>query len=76
MLSLPKPSLPLPPLCRFNLIGVLAASLGDDQLAAFNSSYKVIYIVHQFGISLGIATGIRVGIHLGAGDVALAKRSR
>lgn len=60
---------------RFNVIGALAASLGDDEVAAFNSSYKVIYLVHQFVIALGIGTGIRVGIHLGAGKAARARDS-
>ena len=60
---------------RFNLIGLLAATLGDDQLAAFNASYKVIYIVHQFGMSLGIATNIRVGNLLGSGEHYRATRT-
>ncbi|EGD80569.1 hypothetical protein PTSG_01161 [Salpingoeca rosetta] len=51
---------------RMDLIGVLAASLGDTDVAAFNASYKIIYIVHQFSVAIGQATSIRTGIHLGA----------
>ncbi|EDQ93132.1 uncharacterized protein MONBRDRAFT_31051 [Monosiga brevicollis MX1] len=60
---------------RFNTIGALAASLGDDELAAFNASYKIIYLSHQFAISVGIASSIRTGIYLGAGQAHDARRS-
>ncbi len=37
---------------------------------------QIIYLCHQFGMSVGIATSIRVSTMLGAGDPAGAKRSR
>jgi len=60
---------------RFNLIGALATSLGDTELVAFNISYKVIYIIHQFVGALGQGTAVRCGIHIGAGSISKAKQS-
>ena len=60
----------------FNVIGAISAWLGDDDVAAFNIAYKIIYLVHQFGMSIGIGTNIRVARMLGAADVAGAKRNR
>jgi hypothetical protein len=37
---------------------------------------QIIYLCHQFGMSLGIATSIRVSTMLGSGDAVGAKRSR
>ena len=51
----------------------MAAYLGDEDVAAFNASYKIIYMVHQFVLALGIATTIRLGIALGQGDSKQAK---
>jgi Na+-driven multidrug efflux pump len=61
--------------CRFNVIGAISAWLGDDEVAAFNIAYKIIYLVHQFGMSVGIGTNIRVSNMLGAGDIVGAKRN-
>ena len=37
---------------------------------------QIIYLCHQFGMSVGIATSIRVSTLLGGGDPAGAKRAR
>ena len=50
--------------------------MGNNEIAAFNIAYKIIYMVHQFGLSVGIGTNVRVSMMLGAGDVVGAKRSR
>jgi len=60
---------------RFNLIGALAAILGNEELVAFNISYKVIYIIHQFVGALGQGTAVRCGTHIGAGSISKARQS-
>jgi len=60
---------------RFNFIGMLAAIIGNEELVAYNISYKVIYIIHQFVGALGSGTAVRCGIHIGGGSIAKAKLS-
>jgi len=60
---------------RASLIGAIAATISADDLAAFSASYRL----HELGLVLsgswGCTAGLAIAQHLGAGDVAGAKRA-
>uniref|UniRef100_A0A0G4GH14 Multidrug and toxic compound extrusion protein n=1 Tax=Chromera velia CCMP2878 TaxID=1169474 RepID=A0A0G4GH14_9ALVE len=59
---------------RMSVIGMIAASFGDEQLAVFNSSYRILWISLTFVGSLSGAVSIKLGVALGGGDTRLARR--
>lgn len=58
---------------RVTVIGAVAATLGNVDLAVFNSSYRILWMCLIFAGSLAFATGIKLGTMLGAGDAHGAK---
>lgn len=50
---------------RVSVIGIIAASMGKDQIAVFNSSFRILWMFTTFIIGLASAVGIKVGIALG-----------
>lgn len=59
---------------RVTVIGVVAAALpGENDLAVFNSSYRILWMCLIFIGALGGATGIKLGMALGAGNGARAR---
>ena len=63
-------------LTRFNVVAGMAAFVGTKELVAFTIAFRIVYLVHQFGLSIGIGTSARVVELLSSGDVAGAKRCR
>ena len=58
---------------RMAVVGYIAALVSSVDVAAFNTSYKVLYIALSVVGSVSSVTGMRIGNKLGAGDVARAK---
>mmetsp|Transcript_13290 Transcript_13290/g.17226 ORF Transcript_13290/g.17226 Transcript_13290/m.17226 type:complete len:411 (+) Transcript_13290:506-1738(+) len=53
---------------RMAVIGVFAAELGDDDVATFNASYRILWISLTFVGSLSFSCRIRLSAAVGAGD--------
>eukprot|EP00746_Dinoflagellata_sp_MGD_P028243 gnl/MRDRNA2_/MRDRNA2_166769_c0_seq1.p1 gnl/MRDRNA2_/MRDRNA2_166769_c0~~gnl/MRDRNA2_/MRDRNA2_166769_c0_seq1.p1 ORF type:complete len:578 (+),score=83.67 gnl/MRDRNA2_/MRDRNA2_166769_c0_seq1:201-1736(+) len=60
---------------RFAVIGVVAQAMGQDKLAVFNSSYRILWICLTFISSTAQAVSIKVGNALGKNQPETAKRS-
>eukprot|EP00440_Ansanella_granifera_P070848 gb/GFBE01076892.1/.p1 GENE.gb/GFBE01076892.1/~~gb/GFBE01076892.1/.p1 ORF type:complete len:539 (+),score=97.35 gb/GFBE01076892.1/:1-1617(+) len=60
---------------RVAVIGAVASSLGPTDLAVFNASYRICWMVLTFLGALAGATGTQLNIALGKGCVEDAKRS-
>jgi hypothetical protein len=58
---------------RVAAIGAVALTLGDKDLAVFNSSYRLLWLANIFNGSLSGAAAVKLGIALGAGQ---ARRAR
>ena len=59
---------------RVAAIGAVAVTLGEKELAVFNSSYRVLWMANMFNGSLSGAMAVKLGIALGQGDAAGARR--
>lgn len=59
---------------RVSVIGVVAAQLGDVNIAVWNSSYRICWITLTFLGSLGGAMSTKLGHALGKGDAEHARR--
>eukprot|EP00939_MAST-03C_sp_MAST-3C-sp1_P001878 g1878.t1 len=59
---------------RFSVIGILASKMSSDDLAVFNSSYRILWIGLTLIGSVASAVGIKLGQNLGAKAVPRAKR--
>lgn len=53
---------------RVAVIGIVASSLGDENLAVWNASYRICWVALTFLGSLGGAMGIQLGQALGKGN--------
>jgi MATE family multidrug resistance protein len=53
---------------RVAAIGAIAVTLGDKELAVFNTSYRVLWLANIFNGALSGATGVKLGMALGAGQ--------
>eukprot|EP00750_Incisomonas_marina_P028647 INCI6801.2.p1 GENE.INCI6801.2~~INCI6801.2.p1 ORF type:complete len:453 (-),score=63.76 INCI6801.2:627-1985(-) len=60
---------------RVAVIGIVAETLGSDELGAFNTSYRVLWICMTFAGSIAYAVSVKLGKDLGRGQPAAAKRS-
>eukprot|EP00192_Tetraselmis_astigmatica_P005619 CAMPEP_0117672028 /NCGR_PEP_ID=MMETSP0804-20121206/13674_1 /TAXON_ID=1074897 /ORGANISM="Tetraselmis astigmatica, Strain CCMP880" /LENGTH=514 /DNA_ID=CAMNT_0005480579 /DNA_START=50 /DNA_END=1594 /DNA_ORIENTATION=+ len=60
---------------RVAAIGSVAASLGPEEVAVFNCSYRVMWICLTFIGSMGGAMAIHLGVALGGGKVRQAKET-
>eukprot|EP01047_Picozoa_sp_COSAG01_P058784 COSAG01_NODE_6970_length_3411_cov_3.486715_4_plen_148_part_00 len=58
---------------RVAAIGAVALTLGEKDLAVFNSSYRLLWLANIFNGSLSGAAAVKLGIALGAGH---ARRAR
>lgn len=52
---------------RVAAIGAVALTLGEKDLAVFNSSYRLLWLANIFNGSLSGAAAVKLGIALGAG---------
>mmetsp|Transcript_17206 Transcript_17206/g.69236 ORF Transcript_17206/g.69236 Transcript_17206/m.69236 type:complete len:651 (+) Transcript_17206:66-2018(+) len=59
---------------RLSTVGVIAATLGKDDLGVFNASYRIMWISLTFAGSLGMAVGTNLGLRLGRGAGREARR--
>jgi len=59
---------------RLAALGAIASGLGDINLAVWNTSYRICWLVLIFSGSVAGAMGTKVGNALGAGDAGAAKR--
>eukprot|EP00549_Striatella_unipunctata_P007765 CAMPEP_0118689444 /NCGR_PEP_ID=MMETSP0800-20121206/9495_1 /TAXON_ID=210618 ORGANISM="Striatella unipunctata, Strain CCMP2910" /NCGR_SAMPLE_ID=MMETSP0800 /ASSEMBLY_ACC=CAM_ASM_000638 /LENGTH=467 /DNA_ID=CAMNT_0006586847 /DNA_START=108 /DNA_END=1508 /DNA_ORIENTATION=- len=59
---------------RMAVIGIVAARMGPDQVAVFNSSYRIMWMVLILEGALASAAGIKMSMRLGQGDPAGAKQ--
>lgn len=55
-------------------IGAIAVTLGDKELAVFNTSYRVLWLANIFNGALSGAMGVKLGMALGAGQPNRAKK--
>jgi multidrug resistance protein, MATE family len=60
---------------RVAVIGAMAAQLGTDKAAIFNTSYRIMWIVMILINALASASGIKTTLRLGQMDVAGARRA-
>lgn len=60
---------------RVSVIGVVAASMGKEQLAVFNSSFRLLWIFSTFIIGMASSVGIKVGQALGRNQPWTARRT-
>eukprot|EP00041_Stephanoeca_diplocostata_P033946 m.1137133 g.1137133 ORF g.1137133 m.1137133 type:complete len:629 (-) comp24434_c3_seq9:170-2056(-) len=58
---------------RVSVIGIFAARMGSDDLAVFNTSYRILWICIILAGSLAGASSIKLGIAFGSGDASQAK---
>lgn len=59
---------------RVAAIGAVASMLGDENVAVWNTSYRICWMSLTFVGSLSGAMSTQIGLNLGAGRVANAKR--
>eukprot|EP00405_Crypthecodinium_cohnii_P047104 CAMPEP_0206568974 /NCGR_PEP_ID=MMETSP0325_2-20121206/26157_1 /ASSEMBLY_ACC=CAM_ASM_000347 /TAXON_ID=2866 /ORGANISM="Crypthecodinium cohnii, Strain Seligo" /LENGTH=478 /DNA_ID=CAMNT_0054072465 /DNA_START=183 /DNA_END=1619 /DNA_ORIENTATION=- len=59
---------------RVTVLGTIATSMGEENVAVFNASYRICWIVLIFSSCIGQAMSIRIGISLGAGKPREARR--
>lgn len=59
---------------RVSVLGAIASGTGDQNIAVWNLSYRICWIVLIFSASLANAMGIKIGTALGEGDAQRAKR--
>jgi MATE family multidrug resistance protein len=60
---------------RVAVIGTIAASLGEEQVAIFNTSYRIMWIVLVMVMALSGASGINMSMRLGRMDSHGAKQA-
>ncbi|CAK0826026.1 unnamed protein product [Prorocentrum cordatum] len=60
---------------QFEVCALLAARMGAVDTAAFNLVLNIFFVTLILGMSIGDATGIRMAHHIGAGNIASAKRA-
>lgn len=60
---------------RVAVIGAVAAKLGEEQVAIFNTSYRIMWIVLTAVNSMATASGINISIRLGKLNAAGAKQA-
>ncbi|KNC86572.1 hypothetical protein SARC_01295 [Sphaeroforma arctica JP610] len=60
---------------RMSVVGILAASLGELDLAVFNASYRILWMVLSLVGALGAAVGVRISLGVGAENIPAAKQS-
>jgi len=60
---------------RLAVIGIFAARMSSDDLAVFNSSYRILWICLTLIGAVASAVGTRLGIALGKGNIDQAKKS-
>ena len=60
---------------RVAVIGAIAAKLGEEQVAVFNTSYRIMWIVLTAVNSMATASGINISIRLGKLDATGAKQA-
>ncbi len=60
---------------RVAVIGAMAANLGEEEVAIFNTSYRIMWIVLVLVIALSGASGINMSIRLGRMDSKGAKQA-
>jgi len=58
---------------RFAVVGGFSASLGEDEVAVFTSSYRVLWMCLIIVGSIAQAIGIKIGQSLGAADIQQSK---
>jgi MATE family multidrug resistance protein len=58
---------------QIQVVGVLAARLGDVEMATHNAVMQVIFVLSSFMWASASATQVRMSLHLGAGDIFKAK---
>jgi len=59
---------------RMSVVGVLAAVIGDSQLAVFQISYRFLWMGLIIVMAIGIAQGIMISMFLGGGSIRRAQR--
>lgn len=60
---------------RVAFIGAVAAKLGETQVAVFNTSYRIMWIVLVLINALSSAAGIKTSLRLGAMDPSGARQA-
>eukprot|EP01134_Creolimax_fragrantissima_P002599 CFRG2599T1 len=60
---------------RMSIIGILAASLGTLDLAVFNASYRILWMVLSLVGALGAGVGVRISLAVGAENIPAARQS-
>lgn len=60
---------------RVAVIGAIASSIGQDELAVFNASYRICWMALTFLGALAGGVGIQLNVALGKGSTADAKRA-
>lgn len=60
---------------RVAVIGAVAAKLGEEEVAVFNTSYRIMWIVLTMVNAMSSAAGINISIRLGKLDAAGAKQA-
>lgn len=60
---------------RVAVIGYIASLLGEREVAVFNTSYRLMWMVLMFVGALSGAAGIKIALRLGNGDPIGAKQS-
>lgn len=60
---------------RVAVIGTMAANLGEEEVAIFNTSYRIMWIVLVLVVALSGASGINMSIRLGRMDSNGAKQA-
>ena len=60
---------------RVAIIGLLAASMGEVEVAVYNTSYRIIWITLTLTMALSAASGINISLRLGQMDPIGAKQA-
>eukprot|EP01134_Creolimax_fragrantissima_P005106 CFRG5106T1 len=55
---------------RISVLGVFASWIGTNDLAAFNITYRVLWLMFASMLALGVGVGVRLSVAMGAGNVS------
>jgi MATE family multidrug resistance protein len=58
---------------QIQVVGIMAARLGDDEMATHNAMLQIVFVLSSLMWATSSATQVRMSVHLGAGNVAGAK---